>query len=187
MRLWKLGRACALALLVWTVSLNAALAHALPGSVLTFSQDAHTVQLQIELALEDLVVASPRFDTLVDAPVGDLDAAALRSLNEYFEDHLKVLTAANAALSMQVESGTLSLGDDLHAGTFQLLTVLVTGQITNEEIWPIRLTYDAVMHEVRNHRASVFWQGSDANPVRLAEFGYAHGSGKSPSLVLDLE
>ncbi|TKD62067.1 hypothetical protein FBG13_11040 [Cobetia marina] len=38
------------------------------------------------------------------------------------------------------------------------------------------LKYDAVMHEVRNHRADVYWQTPDGATRPLAGFGFFHSA-----------
>ncbi|MGS0469176.1 hypothetical protein ACU8V3_20190 [Cobetia marina] len=38
------------------------------------------------------------------------------------------------------------------------------------------LKYDAVMHEVRNHRADVYWQTPDGDTRPLAGFGFFHST-----------
>lgn len=173
MKLWRFGRAYVLALFLWVCSLSTTFAHALPGSVLTFSLDGTALDLRIELALEDLIAAAPEFEPLSKAPVDQPVPENMQArLDAYFAKHLKVATSD--ALPLHMDSASLQLAQNDHVGTFTLLTIGMraeTGEMTPPTL---TLDYDAVMHEVRNHRATIYWDGPDSEPIRLIEFGF-HG------------
>ena len=182
----KLGRAFALVLLLCVGGANLASAHALPGSRLTFSQDGEQLELSLQIALEDLVIAEPEFKTLLREASGHkLSGKNLDQLAAYFEKHIK-LEHQSKDLSLTLSSATLKEETQDHLGTYMLVVsqMMVDGP-KGASTFPMTLTYDAVMHEIRNHRATVFWQPQGEAYQRVADFGFRPVGGKQQSKLLE--
>ncbi len=183
MRLGLIGRAVLLALFVVSINIGPALAHALPKAVLTFTQTDQQLQLTITLPVEDLVIAYPALEGLESAALEEgLSPQHLADLAAYFSDHLALHHGA-AGLALTLESARILQDENEHVGTFRVLIMDWTGTLP-DAAGDLTLTYDAVMHEVRNHRAEVYWTGPDALPVGLVEFGYRSVNGAQQPVVL---
>ncbi len=152
-------------------------AHALPGSVLTFEQQPqHTLQLTLKFPREDLLIAAPELAALGEqAPGQPLPQPLVDQLSDYLSHHL--------ALSEDGDSLPLRLNGAHLASTYQpqlgdYVLVVTQWNLSSEGDLPdsLLLKYDAVMHEVRNHRADVYWQTSDGETRPLAGFGFFHSS-----------
>ncbi|MDN2655681.1 hypothetical protein OW493_04410 [Cobetia sp. 14N.309.X.WAT.E.A4] len=152
-------------------------AHALPGSVLTFEQQPqHTLHLTLQFPREDLLIAAPELAALGDAKPGAPLAQALTDqLGDYLNQHL--------ALSKDGDALPLTLTEAHLASTYQpqlgdYVLVITEWNVTTEKAEPdsLLLKYDAVMHEVRNHRADVYWQTFDGETRPLAGFGFFHSA-----------
>ena len=179
----KLGRAFALALTLTFGTAGSLLAHALPGTVVTMSQDGTALSVEIAVNVEDLVIAEPLLVPLETMASGHITAPdVIETLARYFEKHM-TLYQAGAQVALTLEDARLGTDQNEHVGQFALLTVTFTGQ--TEEVTPeatMALQYDAVMHEVRNHRAVVIWTDNSNSARTLAEFGFRSVNGQ-PALV----
>lgn len=152
-------------------------AHALPGSVLTFEQQPQdTLHLTLKFPREDLLIAAPELATLGEqAPGQPLPQPLVDQLGDYLSHHL--------ALSEDGDSLPLRLNEAHLTSTYQpqlgdYVLVITEWNVTTEKAEPdsLLLKYDAVMHEVRNHRADVYWQTPDGATRPLAGFGFFHSS-----------
>ncbi|NHH86960.1 hypothetical protein [Cobetia sp. MB87] len=152
-------------------------AHALPGSVLTFEQQSQeTLHLTLQFPREDLLIAAPALAALGEqAPGQSLPQPLVDQLGDYLSHHL--------ALSEDGNSLPLRLNGAHIASTYQpqlgdYVLVITEWNVTTEKPEPdsLLLQYDAVMHEVRNHRADVYWQTPDGATRPLAGFGFFHSS-----------
>ncbi|WP_460313634.1 hypothetical protein [Aliiglaciecola aliphaticivorans] len=182
----KLGRALVLAVLLCVGGVNLASAHALPGSQLTFSQDGEQLELSLQIALEDLIIADPGFKTLMGEANGHkLSGKNFDHLAAYFEKHIK-LAHQSSDLPLTLSSASLKEEMQDHLGTYVLLVSQLMVDIPNgASVFPMTLTYDAVMHEVRNHRATVFWQQHGEANKRIANFGFKPVGGKQQGKLLE--
>lgn len=171
---------CLQLLIVATVS-----AHALPGSVLTFSQEHDSLLLSMNMPLEDLIVASPGLEALQDIPADiDLPDADRASLENYFLQHLD-LRSAETTYPLSLLSATLRTAQNEHVGDYtELALSWSTHTLVAAQAFPLTLTYDAVMHEVRNHRATVLWQSPGRQPSMLANFGFKTTVGNQQTVLL---
>ncbi len=160
-------------------------AHALPGSLLTFSQDEEGSTLTISLPLEDLALAHSAFAALQEAPLDKaLPADRIERLAEYFADHVAI-EHNTMDLPLTLESAVLRSARNEHVGRYTLLVLSFPVGVSNvADAAPLTLTYDAVMHEVRNHRATVFWTSPDERPVMIADFGFHPIDGAQQSVSL---
>ncbi len=171
-----------LAVAVLAGSAGAVLAHALPGSVLLLRKQGDALELTIQFPVEDLVVAAPDLAALEALPAGqpvrqDLSAA----LGRYLGQHLSVTEDA-APLNLTMIDARIQSAYHDHLGHF----ALIVSQWRIEDVGDLStaptLTYDAVMHEVRNHRATVLWNGPDGGTHQISEFGYLD-AGEGTALV----
>jgi len=167
------GRAFVLALCLWIIGAVGAFAHALPGSVLTLSADQDILKLSITLPLEDLIIAAPEQQPIDDLPVGQaLPSLVVARLQAYFAKHMKFDTPS-AHVPLSLDYVRLQTGENDHVGQFKELVLEFSGPLPDSEsVFPILLAYNAVMHEIRNHRTLVLWTASDGATTALAEFGY---------------
>lgn len=153
-------------LLGWT---GAALAHALPGSVVILSSDEAALRVQITLALDDLVLAFPEASSLELLPISEPDLAGLE---RYLATHL-LLEKDQVPIALKLDDVRLQAAENEHVGAFVQVAFDLSGPVpAGADPFPLILTYDVVMHEVRNHRASVYWQTPDGALQGLADFGY---------------
>ncbi|MDO6673280.1 hypothetical protein [Cobetia amphilecti] len=152
-------------------------AHALPGSVLTFDQQPQdTLHLTLQFPREDLLIAAPELAALAEQTPDDaLPQPLVDQLGDYLSHHL--------ALSEDGDSLPLRLNEAHLASTYQpqlgdYVLVITEWNVKTEKPEPdsLLLKYDAVMHEVRNHRADVYWQTPDGDTRPLAGFGFFHSA-----------
>ncbi|THH36127.1 hypothetical protein E4Z66_13820 [Aliishimia ponticola] len=152
---------------------DTARAHGLPGSVLTLQQAENRLELVIELPLEDLIIAEQKLAPLAEAePGAPLPSQQASAIAAYFADHLALgQDACPAALTLT--EARLRAAQDHHRGRYMLVIArFAVAPADTAPLWPLELRYDAVMHEVRSHRAMVYWRASDGAAQGLADFGY---------------
>ncbi|MCF2906308.1 hypothetical protein L0666_15040 [Octadecabacter sp. CECT 8868] len=181
----KTGRAFGLALLVAVVTFAKASAHALPGSVLTLSKVEERLDLTITLPVDDLAIAAPALAVLqthpLDTPFAEPHLALLQG---YLDAHLAVRTDETAH-RISLQSAVLQQTYDEHLGSFLILKMSLAIE-GNSNSGGLYLTYDAVMHEIRNHRAMVVWSSPTMPAQLLAEFGYRPKDGVQRPVLIDL-
>ncbi|UTV88392.1 hypothetical protein KDX00_08050 [Cobetia amphilecti] len=152
-------------------------AHALPGSTLIFQpQSQHTLKLTLQFPHEDLLIAAPQLAALGDAkPDAPLPQTLTDQLGDYLSQHM--------ALSKDGDTLPLTLTEAHLTSTYQpqlgdYLLVVTQWNLSYEGGLPdsLLLKYDAVMHEVRNHRAEVEWQTPEGDTRLMADFGFFHSA-----------
>ncbi|MGB2148023.1 MAG: hypothetical protein ACPHX6_00475 [Cobetia amphilecti] len=152
-------------------------AHALPGSTLIFEQQPqHTLKLTLQFPREDLLIAAPQLAALGDAkPDAPLAQTLTDQLGDYLNQHL--------ALSKDGDALPLTLTEAHLTSTYQpqlgdYLLVVTQWSLSYQGALPdsLLLKYDAVMHEVRNHRAEVEWQTPAGDTRLMADFGFFHSA-----------
>ncbi|MFP5301711.1 hypothetical protein R2R70_10855 [Cobetia sp. SIMBA_158] len=157
--------------------IQSAHAHALPGSTLIFEQQPqHTLKLTLQFPREDLLIAAPELAALGDAkPDAPLPQALTDQLGDYINQHL-ALSKDGDALPLTLTEAHLSSTYQPQLGDY--LLVVTQWDVNTEEAEPdsLLLKYDAVMHEVRNHRAEVEWQTSEGDTRLMADFGFFHSA-----------
>ncbi|WP_341365951.1 hypothetical protein [Yoonia sp. BS5-3] len=179
------GRVLALALLLFIGGMQSALAHALPGSVLFLSHDQGQMNVTILLPIEDLVIAAPALKALEDLDGGqDITPAQQTQIGAYFAAHLKLQTE-DGVIALELIEATIKTAGNAEVGTYNELTIQLTGtSAADMPLFPMRLSYDAVMHEVRNHRATVYWKDPTGMVSGVAEFGYRRIGGKVQPVLI---
>ena len=172
-----------LALSFWAATTTLAHAHALPGTILVFAQTEDTLTVEITVNVEDLTIAEPALLVLRDLPVGPLrDELLTDQINTYFDYHMKV-TAGSETISFTLDHAEITLGENDHVGVFeQMVLTFISDTAPSTEALTLR--YDAVMHEVRNHRAVVYWADPGGGTNFIAEFGYRRIDGAAAPVEL---
>ncbi|TDL90870.1 hypothetical protein [Meridianimarinicoccus aquatilis] len=161
-----------LALAVFICGTGAVLAHALPGSVLLLRQQGSALQLTVQFPVDDLIIAAPELSALEGLPSGQpLPQELAAALARYLGRHLAV-TKETSPLDLTMTDARVQSTYHDHLGDFAL--VVSQWQMTGagDRSTPLILTYDAVMHEVRNHRAAVHWIEQNGESRQISEFGY---------------
>ncbi|MBE3638113.1 hypothetical protein [Mangrovicoccus algicola] len=148
------------------------LAHALPGSVLLLREQGSSLELTVQFPAEDLIIAAPELSALEALPPSQpLPQELAAALARYLERHLSVTRDA-APLALTMTEARIQSAYHDHLGQFSLVVSQwhVTGTVDRSS--RLVLTYDAVMHEVRNHRATVLWGEQNGELRPISEFGY---------------
>ncbi|MCF7746501.1 hypothetical protein GLP43_02770 [Sulfitobacter sp. M39] len=175
--IWRSGL---LALVVFIGSIGAVLAHALPGSVLLLRQQGSALQLTIQFPLDDLIIAAPELSALEELPSGQpLPQELAAALALYLGHHLAV-TKASSPLALAMSDARIQFTYHDHLGHFALVISQWQMADDGDRSTPLILTYDAVMHEVRNHRAAVLWGEQNGELRPILEFGYLGAAGGVP-------
>lgn len=167
------GRAIWLAASLWIGGVGSVSAHSLPGSVLLLSQQGGELHVTLEVALEDLTLAFPDARPLEELPVDrSLPAELLARLDAYLAEHV-ALEQGGTRLPLSLAHASLGTARNDHVGAFTLLTADLTAPLARTgNPFPLTLSYDAVMHEIRSHRATVYWTPAGAPPVAIADVRY---------------
>ena len=148
------------------------LAHALPGSVLLLQHKGADLQLTIQFPLEDLIIAAPDLAALEDEnPDDPLSQEMMDRLTSYLVRHLLV-SEGGAPLPLILFDARLQSAYHDHLGHFMLVVSQWDVAMAGAEPASLMLKYDAVMHEVRNHRATVQWLAKDGEARQISEFGF---------------
>ncbi|MDI6003241.1 hypothetical protein [Cobetia marina] len=152
-------------------------AHALPGSVLTFEQQPqHTLHLTLQFPREDLLIAAPELAALGEQTPGQpLPQPLVDQLGDYLSHHL-ALSEDGDTLPMTLTEAHLESTYQPQLGDYVLVITKWNVKTEKPEPDSLLLKYDAVMHEVRNHRADVYWQTPDGDTRPLAGFGFFHSA-----------
>lgn len=185
MRPWPPLRAIALAFSLLAVGYGPVLVHSLPGSVLALWQEEARLDLSVILPLTELIVAAPEFADLGGLPAGQgLVPENIERVAAYFAEHLELQKGA-ADLPLTVMGAAVGTDNNSHVGTYRTLIVRFALPLpTPDAARPLTFAYDAVMHVVRNHRASVFWGQPGTSRKEIAEFGFQAASGTTRSVLL---
>lgn len=170
--IWRLLRSSLLAFAMLAGGAGSVQAHALPGSVLLLRQDGSELQLTIQFPLEDLIIAAPELAALEEVKADTpLSQEMADRLDRYLGRHL-ALTEGGISLPLTLSKAHIQPAFHDHLGHFML--VVSQWNVAGIETDPssLVLKYDAVMHEVRNHRATVQWLSQNSGARPIAEFGY---------------
>jgi hypothetical protein len=165
-------RAFLLALIVFAGGAGGIRAHALPGSTLTLQQEGAKVRLTVQFPLEDLVIAAPDLAALNEAKLGvALPQKLTDDLAQYLKLHLEI-GQGDAPLTLTLSDARIEPSFNQHLGYFMLVVSQWDVATPTPDPASFELKYDAVMHEVRNHRATVQWLAQDGTERKIAEFGF---------------
>lgn len=179
-------RAMWLAISVFAATSHTAYAHSLPGSVLTFSQQGTSLNLTVTFPLEDLAIAQEYFHSLEKMPSDTLLSEQDKEyLYVYFQQHLEVEKDAKM-LPYRLTNTELKSAYHHDLGNYVLVVShLVFTLDSDDTALPLILGYDAVMHEVRSHRANIYWQTTDGDRQKLSNFQFKRVEGKPKTYLLN--
>lgn len=156
------------------------LAHALPGSVILLRQQGSTLHLTVQFPAEDLIIAAPELVVLEEVTAGQpLPKELAAALARYLGRHLSV-AEDGVPLALTMTDARLQSSYHEHLGHFALIVSQWEIPGAGSDPTSLVLTYDAVMHEVRNHRAKVQWIDQDGTSRPISEFGYYSEAGGIP-------
>ena len=182
-----LVRVLRLAVILFIMSLQTVSAHSLPGSELIFSQQGDQLNLQVSFPVEDLVIAEKTFQPLMlqakERPLSELEQNALAA---YFRQHLEVkepvLGQSGKPIPLTLQKAELQEAYHHDLGHYVLVVSYLTATLgADKKLLPAILRYDAVMHEIRSHRANVYWQQGDGKLEKLTSFRFKRRNSQTVS------
>ncbi len=159
-------------------------AHPLPGAVIVISVDPTRLSLTVSVPAADLALAK------VGRTAQSLDESPIprdikQALATYFAGHLRLTVDGQTNLTLTLNRTYLERATHEHLGAFTLLVLDFSAPLASgSTVFPLTLTYDAVMHEIRNHRATVFWRNSGQEPVAIGEIRLDATTGKAIPLTV---
>lgn len=155
--------AFAAALVLGTEGLRA---HPMPDTEIVVTREAASVEFEVRIPLDDLMLVLPDLDAA--APLSD---SARSQIAEYLGAHLRLEEAsgAGAAVAVTIDMVRLQKGTDSHVGEYR--EVEIGARAASVAEGPLTLRYDAVLHQVANHRALV--RLSDGSPIGIIRFSLA--------------
>jgi hypothetical protein len=169
--------------------------HSLPGSVLVLSekmtqqgvQKERQLALKVTFPLEDMIIASSKLEMIQGAPINQiLSAKATQLLADYFAQHMS-FQKDQQHLPFTLQKAELNKAYHHDLGEYVLVVSYFTApKPADEKLFPLTLSYDAVMHEIRSHRATVYWQKAGGDLEKLMNFRFRRIEGKPKNYLLDL-
>lgn len=157
-------------------------AHALPGTSLTIRAEAEQVHLTITMPLHELDLAMPDATGLGPNPaIGPVDAEAKKRIGNYLAAHLALVSASGERLDVRLFEARIERAQDDHVGAYDLLVIDLSGPAA---AFPLTLHYDAIMHEVRSHRAAIYLQAPSVDPVEIGIIRVDPATGAAASLAI---
>jgi hypothetical protein len=161
----------------------ATLAHPLPDSTLTLTPEAGRLEMTLTIPVSELILAQPTLAELAELPdKAMLPTALQKNLTTYLQQHMALTTDSHPAADVQVTSASVSDAKNENVDHYDLLTVKMVAP--SIEIQKLSLTYDAVLHEVRNHRLSVWLAQEGKDPLLIGKIRYDAALGRAKPLLL---
>ncbi|WP_258546606.1 DUF3500 domain-containing protein [Loktanella sp. D2R18] len=111
----------------------------------------------------------------------EIPATHVAVITRYFAQHLQFQNG-DGTFSPTLADVAIETAQNDHVGRYALLTLQYQFPASTS---PLYLTYDAIMHEVRNQRAAVYWQESGSDPRIIEEFGYRPLDGMQQPIQLE--
>ncbi|MEP0072737.1 MAG: hypothetical protein ABJE79_08535 [Marinomonas sp.] len=190
MMIRKSRQALVLAVVLLTGLVTNAHGHSLPGSVLVFSEEMQQQESQLTLKvtfpLEDMIIASNKLEMIQGAPINQaLSEQATQLLADYFSQHMKV-QKDQQDLPFTLQKAELNKAYHHDLGEYILVVSYFTApKPEGGKLFPLILSYDAVMHEIRSHRATVYWQETNGDQQKLVRFRFKREEGKPKAYLLN--
>lgn len=154
-----------------------ALAHALPGTSLTIWAEAEATHLTISMPLHELDLAMPDGTGLgADPTTGPVPEGARERIAAYLASHLALATASGDDLDLGLVDARIERAQDDHVGDYDLLVIDLAAPAA---AFPLTLRYDAILHEVRSHRAAVYLQVPGAETIGIGVIRVDLANGKA--------
>jgi hypothetical protein len=158
------------------------LAHALPGTSLTIRADTERLGLAITMPLHELDLAMPDASGLgPDPAIGPMREAIKERIAGYLTSHLALQTASGELLDVRLTDARIERAHDDHVGAYDLLVIDLTAPAA---VLPLTLRFDAIMHEVRSHRAAVYLQVPGSDPVGIGVMRIDPATGEAKTLTI---
>jgi hypothetical protein len=179
--------AAMMALAVGAAVLPAPLAaHPLPGAVIVISPEPARLSLTVTLPYADLALAmAGTVPKTLDA--GPIPEDVEQALAAYFAQHMVVAADGQPGLTLTLTRAYLERATHEDLGAYTLLVLDFSAPVAaGSPVFPLTLRYDAVMHEVRNHRATVWLQPAGQDPVAIGEIRLDAATGKATPLVIPI-
>lgn len=178
-------RAFALAFALITFPSSYVFAHALPGSVLIFSHEQEKLSVKLQVSLDDLTHVLPAVEPLENAAVPQqVSDDFSKTIDAYIGEHLSVWRG-RGRLDLILQNVSLQSAANDHFEEFFVLVASYEVDFPDfGDTSALTLAYDAVMHEIRSHSATVYWAQTNQVPNGIVNFGYNFASGKPKSIVV---
>lgn len=167
-------------------SASCAFAHPLPDSKLTFAVDTTKLELTLEIPVPELIIAQPTLSKLEDVKkTTDIPFPIKNELAAYVQQHLSITPIGQSPLKPQLISAQVLEAHTEYVNQYDLLIVQMSAVLpANRQLFPAKLTYDVVLHEVRNHSAIVWFASPDKTPVRMGKIRFDAALGLTRPLEL---
>lgn len=159
-------------------------AHPLPGAVIVIKVGESQVNLSLSVPAADLAIA------MTEATAEDLDGAPVSvqtrsALASYFAQHIAIATAGQPGPALTLIDARTTRETHDHVGDYTVVILDFAAVVDRgRPVLPLTLTYDAVMHEVRNHQALVLWQTEGQEPIPVGEIRIDPATGRAAPLSL---
>lgn len=128
-------------------------AHPMPNSVIALDVNSKSINCELQLPLKELQFALP-FD--VTKNTNDLLKNHQHELSRYIFSHFNIQGSNGEKWSMTIKKMGLAKAEQTATGLYQELTVTILIQPNaNDDIRTFTINYDAIVHQVVNHRILV--------------------------------
>ena len=143
-------------------------AHPLPSTEIRIAVAGDELQLAIALPWPELLLALPQAGGKSAQTLTSRQEAALRA---YFEKHLALASSAKQAIAYRITEMALAPASQEHVRAYMELRLGIVAPFKADAMpTSIILGYDAVIHQVPNHRAVVRWADGKAQAVIRYDF-----------------
>lgn len=148
------------------------------------SPNPRVLAVTMSFSLDDLLISAPALKKLAKYGRGQaLKPEDAQRLQGYLAEHFQLQQDQQPLVANMTFAG-IAEGYNSHVGAYSLVKVNYDVELYRDgEVFPLRLGYDAILHEIRSHRVNVLWQQAADNTKSLIHFGY-HKDGESPRTYL---
>jgi hypothetical protein len=142
------------------------------------------VTLRITVPAADLAIAM-KVASAEGLDVTPLSAQTKSALASYFAQHIAIETVRQPGPALTLIDARTTLETHDHVGDYTVVILdFATALDKGQPVFPLTLTYHAVMHEVRNHRALVLWQTKGQAPIPVGEIWIDPATGRAAPLTI---
>jgi hypothetical protein len=162
------------------------LAHPFPSSTLTISPETGGVKVILTIPVPELIIARPTLTGLGGVPKNaSLPAPQQKDLVAYLREHMTFTLADHLIVDLQLISAQVQVAQNADVGNYDLVVVEMAAPLQAEQsLFMATLTYDAVLHEVRNHHTTVWLAQPGHAALPLGEIWFDAALGRAHPLVL---
>ncbi len=159
-------------------------AHPLPGTEIVISVEPARLSLTLTVPYTDLALAMAN-GLPKSTGIAPLPAEVEQALATYFAQHMAVAVKGQPApqLTLIRANPERATHEDIGAYT-QLVLDFSAPLAADRQAFPLTLTYDAVIHEIRNQSATVFLQSTGQEAVAIGEIRLDPATGKVAPLTV---